>query len=175
MLIFCFSSFFFAFFVFCRFSLILLEDNGKRLQCTAEMENFTPTPSAPTPCITSRVQSPCIRHWKRLKGKNPEGKNFRKLLRRKQSSVKISKISRNTIKSSKSDIFYLLRNLLKHLLRTFFSSAKFSEVFTLCIFTLWFFPTTWAALGAEKGTASYVSVSLPFPLRFLQGKGCEEA
>ena len=34
------------------------------------------------------------------KGKNPEGKNFRKLLRRKQSSAKISKISRNTIKSS---------------------------------------------------------------------------
>ena len=79
--------------------------------------------------------------WKRLKGKNPEGKNFRKLLRRKQSSAKISKISRNTIKSSKSDIFYLLRNLLKYLLRTFFSSTKFSEVFTLCVFTLWLFPT----------------------------------
>ena len=77
--------------------------------------------------------------WKRLKGKNPEGKNFRKLLRRKQSSAKISKISRNTIKSSKSDIFYLLRNLLKYLPRTFFSSTKFSEVFTLCVFTLWLF------------------------------------
>ena len=50
-----------------------------------------------------------LKSWKRLKGKNPEGKNFRKLLRRKQSSAKISKISRNTIKSSKSDIFYLLR------------------------------------------------------------------
>ena len=79
-------------------------------------------------------------NWKRLKGQNPEGKNFRKLLRRKQSSAKISKISRNTIKSSKSDIFYLPRNLLNYLLRTFFSSAKFSEVFTLCIFTLWLFP-----------------------------------
>ena len=79
--------------------------------------------------------------WKRLKGKNPEGKNFRKLLRRKQSSAKISKISRNALKSSKSDIFYLLRNLLKYLLRTFFSSAKFSEVFTLCVFTLWLFPS----------------------------------
>ena len=78
--------------------------------------------------------------WKRLKGKNPEGKNFRKLLRRKQSSAKISKISGNTLKSSKSDIFYLLRNLLKYLLRTFFSSAKFSEVFALCVFTLWLFP-----------------------------------
>ena len=45
--------------------------------------------------------------WKRLKGKNPEGKNFRKLLRRKQSSANVSKISRNTIKSSKviSSIF----------------------------------------------------------------------
>ena len=38
--------------------------------------------------------------WKRLKGKNPESKNFRKLLRRKQSSAKISKISRNGIKAS---------------------------------------------------------------------------
>ena len=77
---------------------------------------------------------------KRLKGKNPEGKNFRTLLRRKQSSAKISKISRYTLKSSKSDIFYLLRNLLKYLLRTFLSSAKFSDVFTLCVFTLWLFP-----------------------------------
>ena len=51
--------------------------------------------------------------WKRLKGKNPEGKHFRKLLRRKQSSAKISKISRNTLKSSKSEIFYLLSILLK--------------------------------------------------------------
>ena len=85
--------------------------------------------------------------WKRLKGKKPEGKNFRELLRRKQSSAKISKISRNTIKSSKSDIFYLLRNLLKYLLRTFFSSAKFSEVFALRVFTLWLFPT----LGVFRG------------------------
>ena len=77
--------------------------------------------------------------WKRRKGKNPEGKNFRQLLRRKQSSAKISKISRNTLESSKSDIFYLLRNLLKYLLRTFFSSAMFSEVCTLCVFTLWLF------------------------------------
>ena len=65
--------------------------------------------------------------WKRLKGRNPEGKNFRKLLRRKQSSAKISKISRNTIKSSKSDIFYLLRNLLKYLLRTFFLPRSFQK------------------------------------------------
>ena len=79
-------------------------------------------------------------NWKRLKGKNPEGKNFRKLLRRKLSSAEISRISRNTIKSSQSDIFYLQRNLLKYLLRTFFSSAKFSEVFALCVFTLWLFP-----------------------------------
>ena len=49
-------------------------------------------------------------------------KSFRKLLRRKQSS-KISKISRNTLKSQcKSDIFYLLRilNLPKDLLLTLF-------------------------------------------------------
>ena len=56
-----FSSFFFAFlrfsslfFVFLRFSLVLSEDKGKRLQFTAKMGNFTPTPSAPTPCKTSR-------------------------------------------------------------------------------------------------------------------------
>ena len=55
--------------------------------------------------------------WKRLKAKNPEGKNFRKLLRRKQSSAKVSEISGNTLKSSKSDIVYRLRNLLKYLLR----------------------------------------------------------
>ena len=90
---------------------------------------------------------PAVPFWKRLKGKNPEGKNFRKLLRRKQSSAKISKISRNTRKSSKSDIFYLLRNLLKYLPRTFFSSAKFSEVLALCVFTLWLFPTL---LGVPK-------------------------
>ena len=58
--------------------------------------------------------------WKRLKGKNPEGKNFRKHLRRKLWSAKISKIARNTLKSSQSDIFDLLRNLLKYLLRFFF-------------------------------------------------------
>ena len=74
---------------------------------------------------------------KRFEGQNPEGKSFRKLLRREQSSAKISKISRNTLKSSKSDIFYLLRNVLKYHLPTFLSSAKFSEVFTLCVFTLW--------------------------------------
>ena len=46
-----FSSFFFLllFFVFLCFSLILLEEKGKRLQFTAKMGNFTPTPSAPTP------------------------------------------------------------------------------------------------------------------------------
>ena len=56
--------------------------------------------------------------WKRLKGKNMEGNNFRKLLRRKQSSAKISRISRN-----RSDIFYLMRNLLKYLPRTIFLSV----------------------------------------------------
>ena len=77
-----------------------------------------------------------VETWKRLKGTNPDGKNNRKLLRRKQSSAKISKISRNTLKSSQSDIFYLLKDLLQ----TFFSSAKFSEVFALRVFALWLFP-----------------------------------
>ena len=55
---FCFSSFFSFVFVFLRFSLILLEDKGEQLQFTAKMGNFTPTPSAPTPCATSRLLSP---------------------------------------------------------------------------------------------------------------------
>ena len=75
------------------------------------------------------------------------GKKFRKLLRRKHSSAKLAKISRNTLKSSKSDIFYLLRNLPKYLLRTFSSSAKFSEVFTLCVLNLWLSPMKRALFG----------------------------
>ena len=62
-----------------------------------------------------------------LKGKEPEGKNFRKLLRRPHSSTKISKISRNTLKSSTSDLFYLLKNLLKYLLRTFLLPRSFQK------------------------------------------------
>ena len=88
------------------------------------------TPFAPQlPCGT--LESPLVypypTYWKRLKGKDPEGKNFRKPLRRKQSSAKISKISRNALKSSKSDIFYLLKNLLKYLLRTFFLPRSFQK------------------------------------------------
>ena len=40
--------------LFLRFSLLLLKDKGKQQQFTAKMGNFTPTPSAPTPCKTSR-------------------------------------------------------------------------------------------------------------------------
>ena len=40
--------------LFLRFSLLLLKDKGKRQQFTAKMVNFTPAPSAPTPCKTSR-------------------------------------------------------------------------------------------------------------------------
>ena len=65
---------------------------------------------------------PKRRVWKRLKGKNPEGKDFQKLFRRKQSSAKIS---RNCLKSSKSDILHLLRNLLRYLQRTFFVPRNF--------------------------------------------------
>ena len=46
------SSFFF------RFSSLFWyspRGQGKRLQFTAKMGNFTPTPSAPTPCRTSRI------------------------------------------------------------------------------------------------------------------------
>ena len=48
-----------------------------------------------------------------LRVKTQSVKKIRKLLRRKQSSAKISKISGNTFKSIQSDIFYLLRNLLE--------------------------------------------------------------
>ena len=67
--------------------------------------------------------------WKRLKGKNPEGKHFRKLLRRKQSSARILMISRNTLKSNRtcrSDICYLLRDLLTCLLRPCFGWSRMS-------------------------------------------------
>ena len=47
-------SFFSFFFAFLRFSLTLLEDKGKQLQFTKTIGNFTPTPSTPTPCKTSR-------------------------------------------------------------------------------------------------------------------------
>ena len=40
--------------LFLRFSLLLLMDKGQQQQFTAKMGNFTPTPSAPTPCETSR-------------------------------------------------------------------------------------------------------------------------
>ena len=52
-----FSAFFF---VFLGFSLILLEDKGGQLQFTAKMGNFTPTPSAPTPCATSRFTTTAL-------------------------------------------------------------------------------------------------------------------
>ena len=80
----------------------------------------------------SQISNLLETYWKRLKGKNPEGKNFRKLLRRKQSSAKISKISRNTIKSSvkvRSEKSSEISSA-----NIFFSSAKFSEVFALCVF-----------------------------------------
>ena len=37
------------------FSLLILKDKGKQQRFTAKMGNFTPTPSAPTPCKTSRI------------------------------------------------------------------------------------------------------------------------
>ena len=40
--------------LFLRFSLLLLKDKGKQQHFTAKMGNFTPTPSAPSPCKTSR-------------------------------------------------------------------------------------------------------------------------
>ena len=56
-----FSPFFTHFFAFFRsssfssLSLLLQKDEGKQQQFTAKMGNVTPTPSAPTPCRTSRI------------------------------------------------------------------------------------------------------------------------
>ena len=48
--------FFYAFLLFFyAFSPLLLKEKGKQKQFTAKMGNFTPTPSAPTPCKTSRM------------------------------------------------------------------------------------------------------------------------
>ena len=80
--------------------------------------------------------------WKRLKGDNPEGKNFRKLPRRKQSSAKISKISRNALKSSKK--WYLLSSEKSSEI----SSANifiFHEVFR-CFYPLHFYPLALSSL-----------------------------
>ena len=57
--IFPFFHAFFPFFThfsphFTHFSPLRLMDKGKQQQFTAKMGNFTPTPSAPTPCKTSR-------------------------------------------------------------------------------------------------------------------------
>ena len=40
--------------LFLRISPLFLKDKAKEQQFTAKMGNFTPTPSAPTPCKTSR-------------------------------------------------------------------------------------------------------------------------
>ena len=51
------SLLFFVFFVsfFFAFLLFSLRTRGKRLQFTAKLGNFTPTPSVPTPCKTTRI------------------------------------------------------------------------------------------------------------------------
>ena len=55
----CFYAFFPFFYAFVPF--FLLKDKGKQQQFTAKMGNFTPTPSAPTPCKTSRFLMPEIK------------------------------------------------------------------------------------------------------------------
>ena len=49
-LFYAFFPFFYAF-----FSASPIKDKGKQQQFTAKKANFTPTPSAPTPCKTSRI------------------------------------------------------------------------------------------------------------------------
>ena len=41
--------------LFLRISPLFLKGKGKEQQFAAKMGNFTPTPSAPTPCKTSRI------------------------------------------------------------------------------------------------------------------------
>ena len=60
-------------------------------------------------------------------GKSPEDKNFQKLLRRKLTCRKDFEDIQTYSKSSESDIFYLLRSLLKYLLRTFFLPQSFQK------------------------------------------------
>ena len=62
--------------LFFRFSLLLLKDKGKQQQFTRKMGNFTPTPSAPTPCKTSRKKS-----GKVFKSEKP-GKGLEKVRRK---------------------------------------------------------------------------------------------
>ena len=93
-------------------------------------------------CRTLLLPQSPEQSWKRLEGKNPQGKNFRKLLRSKQSSAKISKISRHTLKSSESDMLLssekssetssaniFLRSLPKFLPFAFVPSGSFRQSF----------------------------------------------
>ena len=76
------------------------------------------------------------------KGKNSQGK-IPKTSQKKAIFREDFEDIQNTVEPSKSDIFYLLRDPLKCLLRTFFSSAEFSEVFALRVFTLLALSENW--------------------------------
>ena len=76
-----FFAFFFAFLRFSSLSLLLLKDIGKQQQNLLQNKgNFTPTPSAPTPCKTSRFRNvPCRCFNKRKKRKGQIGKSPKKM------------------------------------------------------------------------------------------------
>ena len=115
-----------------------LENNGFSTACPSALEE-TPLSKAQATQVKNSIWN-FVFVWKQqqflqLKGKNPEGKDFRKLLRRKQSSAKISKISRNDLKASKSEVFYLLGNLSKYVLRTFFLPRSFQKCLPFAFFS----------------------------------------
>ena len=93
--------------------VILIRQKGERIQA---------------PQKSSTQMAIYLSFWKRLKGKNQTlrtSENFSEESNLPQRFEDIQKY----FKSSKSDIFYLLRNLLKYLLRTFFFREKFSQKF----------------------------------------------
>ena len=63
--------------------------------------------------------------WRQQRGISPESCNFRKPLRRRQSSMNISRICRRTVKPSKEPTFLLLNSLLKLLLNPLVPFDKF--------------------------------------------------
>ena len=119
-------------------------------------------------CVRLRLQTPPFitpPFWKRLKDKNPEGANFRNLLRRKQSAAKISKTCRHTLNPNKSDIIYLLRNLLKYLPQTSFLSRSFQKflLFAFCplaLFGLWRHPE----IRGHQGNVGFGGIWISFSL-----------
>ena len=107
---------------------------------TGFVPGTNPVKSPGQPGVVPRPTRQKVYVWKRLKGKNPEGKNFRKLLRRKQSSAKdfedIQKYYKiqQKVRSEKSSeyllrTFFLPRSFQKFLPFAFLPSGSFRYVY----------------------------------------------